>query len=66
MKNNPDDILAKYNKAGTFPAYRGLAYIVIEDFPLADYGNRIPTLPLRVGRSVRFKPSLEDKIKRLF
>lgn len=64
-EQQPDDILAKYNKAGTFPAYRGLAYIVIEDFPLADYGNRIPNFTFEVRRSVRFKPSLEDKIKEI-
>ncbi|MEO1042126.1 MAG: glycoside hydrolase/phage tail family protein [Pseudomonadota bacterium] len=27
---------------GSAPAYRGLAYIVFEDLPLAPYGNRIP------------------------
>ena len=32
-----DDIMAKYLAAGTIPAYRGMAYVVIEDFPLAAY-----------------------------
>jgi hypothetical protein len=35
---------------------------VIEDFPLGDYGNRIPNFSFEVRRSVRFTPSLEDKI----
>ena len=61
----PDDIIAKYKAAGTFPAYRGLAYVVIEDFPLADCGNRIPNFSFEVRRSVRFKPSVEDKIKEI-
>lgn len=30
------------------PAYRGLAYAVFEDLPLADYGNRIPNLTFEV------------------
>ncbi|MEM7722483.1 MAG: glycoside hydrolase/phage tail family protein [Pseudomonadota bacterium] len=37
---------------GGAPAYRGTAYIVFEDFPLADYGNRIPQVKVEVwGRS---------------
>jgi hypothetical protein len=61
----PDDIIAKYKAAGTFPAYRGIAYVVIEDFPLAEFGNRIPNFSFEVRRSVRFKPSVEDKIKEI-
>jgi len=64
-EQQPDDIIAKYKPAGSFPAYRGLAYVVIEDFPLADYGNRIPNFSFEVRRSVRFKPSVEDKIKEI-
>ena len=30
------------------PAYRGRAYVVFEDLPLADYGNRIPNLTFEV------------------
>lgn len=58
-----DDIMAKYLTAGTIPAYRGMAYVVVEDFPLAEYGNRIPNFTFEVRRSVKFTPSVEDKIK---
>jgi hypothetical protein len=58
-----DDIIAKYLPAGTIPAYRGTAYVVIEDFPLAEYGNRIPNFTFEVRRSVKFTPSVEDKVK---
>ncbi|MEM9897846.1 MAG: glycoside hydrolase/phage tail family protein, partial [Pseudomonadota bacterium] len=34
------------------PAFRGLAYIVFEDLPLADYGNRIPQLSFEVEKSL--------------
>jgi len=61
----PDDIIAKYKPAGSFSAYRGIAYVVIEDFPLADFGNRIPNFSFEVRRSVRFTPSVEDKIKEI-
>jgi hypothetical protein len=40
-------ILAAEGADGT-PAYRGLAYAVFEDLPLADYGNRIPNLTFEV------------------
>lgn len=43
-------ILAKQN--GRAPAYRGLAYIVFERFPLADFGNRLPQLSFEVQRPV--------------
>lgn len=36
--------------AGRVPAYRGLAYIVFEDMPLADFGNRIPQITCEVNR----------------
>ncbi len=58
-----DDIMSKYLTAGTIPAYRGMAYVVIEDFPLAEYGNRIPNFTFEVRRTVKFTPSIEDKIK---
>ncbi|TAJ34245.1 glycoside hydrolase/phage tail family protein [Bosea sp. (in: a-proteobacteria)] len=43
-------ILAK--EAGAAPAYRGLAYVVFERFPLADYGNRVPQFEFEVVRAV--------------
>jgi hypothetical protein len=58
-----DDIMAKYLPAGTIPAHRGMAYVVIEDFPLAAYGNRIPNFTFEVRRTVKFSPSVEDKVK---
>ncbi len=40
----PDPLISAAEGAGGTPAYRGLAYAVFEDLPLADYGNRIPNL----------------------
>ncbi len=37
---------------GSAPAYRGIAYIVFEHMPLADFGNRIPQLSFEVSRAV--------------
>jgi len=59
----PDDIIAKYKGHNNFPAYRDLCYVVIEDFPLEQFGNRIPSFSFEVKRIVRQIPALEDKIK---
>ena len=46
----PDALIESYQGVGKTPAYRELAYVVIEDFPLADYGNRIPNFSFEVTR----------------
>ncbi|WP_416909122.1 MAG: phage tail protein [Polymorphobacter sp.] len=44
----PDPLIAAAEGDGLAPAYRGLAYAVFEDLPLADFGNRIPNLSFEV------------------
>jgi hypothetical protein len=39
-----DPLIASAETIGKCPAFRGLSYVVFEDFQLADYGNRIPSL----------------------
>ncbi len=48
----PDPLIEAKQGAGNTPAYRGTAYVVIERFPLADYGNRIPQFQFEVIRPV--------------
>ena len=48
----PDPLIVAKEGAENAPAYRGLAYIVFEAFPLADYGNRIPQLTFEVVKPV--------------
>jgi hypothetical protein len=43
-----DPTIAAVEGAGQATAHRGLAYAVFEDFQLADYGNRIPSLTFEV------------------
>lgn len=43
-----DPLIASIEGAEATPAYRGLAYAVFEDFELADYGNRIPSLSFEI------------------
>jgi hypothetical protein len=46
----PDPLIAA--KDGVAPAYRGLAYVVFERLPLANFGNRIPQLSFEVVRPI--------------
>jgi hypothetical protein len=40
----PDPLIEADKGAGNVPAYRGETYIVCDDWPLADFGNRVPNL----------------------
>jgi len=48
----PDDLIAARQGAGNTPAYRGVAYAVIDNFPLEEFGNRLPQLQFEVLRPV--------------
>lgn len=48
----PDPLIEARQGDNNAPAYRGTAYVVFEQFPLADYGNRIPQLSFEVLRPV--------------
>lgn len=43
-----DPLIAAHKGTGITPAHRGVAYAVLEDLHLADYGNRIPSLTFEV------------------
>lgn len=38
----PDPVIESHEGIGNVEAYRGVAYVVFKDLPLADYGNRMP------------------------
>jgi hypothetical protein len=46
----PDPLIEAVEGAGKAPAYRGLAYVVIEDLELSPYGNRVPQFSFEVFR----------------
>ena len=48
----PDPLIAAKQGSGNAPAYRGLAYVVIDRLPIADYGNRLPQFQFEVLRPV--------------
>lgn len=47
-----DPLIVAHKGADATPAYRGLAYIVFERLPLADFGNRIPQFSFELHRAV--------------
>jgi hypothetical protein len=47
-----DGLIVAKEGAENAPAYRGLAYVVFERLPLADFGNRIPQLSFEIVRPI--------------
>jgi len=52
----PDPKIEAVEGVGQVPAYRGTAYVVIEDMTLENYGNRVPQLSFEVTRPVQDDP----------
>lgn len=46
----PDPKIEAVEGAGAVPAYRGTAYVVIEDLDLSPYGRRVPQFSFEVSR----------------
>lgn len=49
----PDPKIEAVEGVGNVPAYRGVAYVVIEDLDLTPFGNRIPQLTFEVVRPAK-------------
>lgn len=49
----PDPLVEAIEGSGRAPAYRGVAYVVIEDLELAPYGNRVPQFSFEVVRAAQ-------------
>lgn len=47
----PDSTIEASVGDGQTPAYRGLCYVVFEDLPLADFGNRLPQFTAEIFKS---------------
>jgi hypothetical protein len=61
----PDAYIEGFEGVGKVPAYRGLAYVVVEDFPLADYGNRIPNFTFEVKKKAQRYDSEGDVLEEM-
>ena len=56
----PDPRIEAVEGAGKAPAYRGTAYVVIEDLDLSPYGNRVPQFTFEVMRRAQGTAALDD------
>ncbi|ODM44505.1 glycoside hydrolase TIM-barrel-like domain-containing protein [Cereibacter johrii] len=59
----PDPKIEAVEGAGMAPAYRGIAYVVIEDLDLARFGNRVPQFSFEVMRAAQ--GALADRVMTL-
>jgi len=59
-EQSADPLIVAKEGASNAPAYRGLAYIVFERLPVAQFGNRIPQLSFEIMRPVGM---LEQRIR---
>ena len=48
----PDSLIQQIEGSDKVPGYRGVAYIVFEELPLADFGNRIPQVTAEINRII--------------
>lgn len=58
----PDPVIDAHEGEAA-PAYRGIAYVVIEDLALERWGNRVPQLSFEVTRGVADSGSLADNVE---
>ena len=59
----PDPFITAKMGAANTPAYRGTAYVVFEDLPLGNYGNRIPQLSFEVFRPLADPDTAEGNVR---
>ncbi|MBS0236671.1 MAG: glycoside hydrolase TIM-barrel-like domain-containing protein [Proteobacteria bacterium] len=65
-EQKPDPLIEKVQGVGQTPAYRGLAYVVLEDLDLTPYNNRIPNFTFEVQRVLpqdKHHPRAEDLVR---
>ncbi len=54
----PDPKIEAVEGAGMSPAYRGIAYVVLEDLELGQFGNRVPQFSFEVMRPEQARPGV--------
>ena len=57
----PDPKIEAVEGVGLAPSYRGICYVVIEDLPLARFGNRVPQFSFEVVRRANLETSQEPQ-----
>ncbi|MEZ5913101.1 MAG: glycoside hydrolase TIM-barrel-like domain-containing protein [Paracoccaceae bacterium] len=61
----PDPKISAVEGAGDAPSYRGIAYVVIEDLELGQFGNRVPQFSFEVLRPAQgdFQSDVPDLVR---
>ncbi|MBY6161030.1 glycoside hydrolase/phage tail family protein [Mameliella alba] len=59
----PDPKIEAVEGPGTVPAYRGTAYVVIEDLSLSRFGNRVPQFSFEVTRPDLSEGEVPDLVR---
>jgi hypothetical protein len=59
----PDSLISGVIGISMSPGFRDLCYIVIEDFHINPYGNRIPDFTFEIKRNLKTEKSLENQIE---
>lgn len=57
----PDPLIIAHEKNA--PAFRGISYIVFENFPLKEFGNKIPHFEFEITKKA--KKSISDKVRNI-
>jgi hypothetical protein len=57
----PDPLIEAHLGYKKTPAFRGIAYVVIEDLPLHEFGNNIPNFVFEVKKFLRIKATEQEK-----
>ena len=61
----PDPKMEAVEGAGTVPAYRGTAYVVLEDLDLSQFGNRVPQFSFEVMRPGQGDDPIHDDMNEI-
>ena len=62
----PDPLIESIEGTGNVPAYRGTAYVVMEDLQLGRFGNRVPQFSFEVIRlDQEDMPNYESELQRI-
>lgn len=61
----PDTLIQAIEGVGKCTAYRDICYVVFEDFPLSDFGNRIPNFTFEVKRKELFNKNDENLLENM-
>lgn len=52
LDQDPDGFIETIEGVGNTPAYRGICYMVFEDMPLEEFGNRLPNISAEIFKPV--------------